>query len=140
MSDQYWVKLRDDGLVDEQVLGESRPGKGWHKVDRLGDLARETWTPRKGWVPRDADALGAAIDAGHHADNGPWRREIDYAVKLIEARIILGTLKTDGLLAREAKLRGIDVEELARQVVFQAKAAEVELDRVAKKIALVAKP
>jgi hypothetical protein len=52
------------------------------------------------------------------------------AVKLTEARNLLGG-QSSSLLAEEAKIRGVEPDELARQVIGAAEAsANLELDRV----------
>jgi len=130
---KQWIFEHEDGSV-EQVYSEKKPHPKARRLDRFGDLATERHEPNKGWVARDTAALRAAVDAGHDADYGSWRRVIDYALKEIEARVLLGTLATDGRVAREAGLRGMSVAEMAREIVARADAAEVETARVAAKL------
>jgi hypothetical protein len=133
MTEQWYIE-HEDGSI-EQVYSDTKPHPNARKIDRFGDLAIERHHARKGWTPRETEHLHAAIDAGHQANHGPWRLLIDHAAKEIEARVILGTLALDGRVAREAEARGIEIEELAHQIVAQADAANVERDRVAAKLA-----
>lgn len=134
MTQRQWYIEHEDGSI-EQVYSDKKPCPNARKIDRFGDLAVERHHPKNGWQKREEKHLHAAIDAGHDADHGYWRKLIDYAVKEIEARIILGQLDVTGRVAVEAKARGISVEELARQIVAQADAANVEHDRIAAKLA-----
>ena len=131
---QQWYVEHADGSI-EQVYSDTKPHPKARKIDRFGDLAIERHHAKKGWLPREAEHLHAAIDAGHDADHGYWRKLIDYAVKEIESRVILGTLASDGRVAREARVRGITVEDLAREIVAKADAADVERERVRRKLA-----
>ena len=131
-----WVKLKRDGTVAHQLFDLPARIKGWHETDRIGAVATETWKDGEGWVPRSVDARRAAIDAAHHADRGPWGRLVDYAVKEMEARIILGTLETEGRVAQEAKLRGMTPAALAAEIVARADADMPELARVSAKVAV----
>lgn len=129
-----WAIHHQDGTF-EQVFSAKRPrakrASVW-QIDRLGDLAMERHDPVLGWVPVDDAARLAAVDAAHDAEH-PLRRMIDYAIKQIEARLILGELATTGLLAREAKLRGMSIEGLAQRVLSRADADCPELHRLAAK-------
>jgi hypothetical protein len=130
---KQWIFTNEDGSI-EQVYSDKKPHPKAHPLDRFGDFAVERHDG-KGWVPRDLEARHAAIDAGHDADHGSWQRVIDYAVKEIEARVLLGTLAVDGRVAREADLRGMSVTDLAKEIVAKADAREVETKRVAAKVA-----
>ena len=129
-----WAIHHADGTF-EQVFSAKRPrakrASVW-QIDRFGDLTAERHDPVLGWVPLDQAALHRAIDAAHDAEH-PMRRVIDYAIKQIEARLILGELETNGLLAREAALRGMPIEALAQRVLSRADAECPELQRLAAK-------
>lgn len=105
------------------------------EIQRFGDLLVEYHDIEQGWLPRDPSTLRTTIDVAFDIDH-PSNRLIDYAVKEIEARIILGTLSTAGRLAREAELRGISVQELAELVLQNADAEKPDLDRVQRKLDL----
>lgn len=132
-----WAIHRGDGIF-EQVFSDTRPkvkSAVIVEIDRFGDLTTERHDPKAGWVQRDTADRLAAIDAGFDIDN-PGARAIEYAIKEIEAHIILGTLLTEGRLAREAVARGVSVEELATQVLAKAEQTKPGQTRIAAKLAL----
>jgi hypothetical protein len=131
---QQWYVEHDDGSI-EQVYSDTKPDPKARKIDRFGDLAIERHHAKKGWTAREAEHLHAAIDAGHDADHGWHRRQLDRIAKEMEARIILAGVPIEGRVSREAQERGIAVEELARQIVANADAADVEGERVRRKLA-----
>lgn len=132
-TDKMWAIVHDDGQF-EQVFASAKPKIPKAKVyslERFGDLANEKYDPKTGWTTATVEKRKRAIDSAHDIDH-PGLRLVNYAIKQIEARIILGTLTTDGLLAREAVLRGIDVIDLAKSVLIKAEESEVELNRITK--------
>ena len=131
-----WAIHHADGTF-EQVFSGKRPrakrASVW-KIERFGDLSAERHDPVLGWVPLGDEARHRAIDMAHDADH-PIRRAIDYAIKQIEARVILGELETLGLVAREAELRGLPLRSMAKLILNQADAEyPPELQRVSAKL------
>lgn len=133
MTKQWYIENSDGSI--EQVYDDKKPHPKARKIDRFGDLAIERHHPRKGWLPREAEHLHAAIDAGHDADHGWHRRHLDRLAKEMEARIVLAGVPIEGRVSREAQYRGMPVEELARQIVANADAADVEGPRIKRKLA-----
>lgn len=132
-----WAIVHENGHF-EQIFSEEEPKIEKGKVyplDRMGDLMNEQFVPGKGWELRPLLERQKHSDAGYDLDH-PFQRLLDYAVKEIEARIILGTLASEGRLAQEAALRNSTVEALASDVVSRASEQRApELERIAAKLA-----
>lgn len=129
-----WYALRrPDGSVLRQGPGkahtsEREPGVRELRVDRKGDLTRERLDGRGRWylVPELEER---AIDQGHAADHGNFALAVAHAVKLIEARRLLGL---PNLVEVEAAETGQDAVALAQRIVDNAAAGGVvkaEIDR-----------
>lgn len=133
---RMWAIHHPDGSF-EQVFDNRKPtaplGARVIEIDRFGVLSLERHDPAKGWVARDPDVVCERVDACFDADY-PAHRLLDHAVKEIEAHIVLGTLTSEGRLAREARLRGISIEDLARAVLSAADAHRPDAARIEQKL------
>jgi hypothetical protein len=124
-----WALLRDDGSVAQQIStrGGAKPcpmrdnpeGLRFVAIDRFGRPG-ERLDAQGRWHTHAGDASDA-IDAAHCADHGPFALALEHAVKAVEARFILGTLESDGLIAREAEATGRDVRELAGEIAARGR-------------------
>ncbi len=84
----------------------------------------------RGRIERDE---AAEIDARFGAEHIAAAR----AAKLAEARIILAGVAIDGLVAAEAAVRGVAVDELAATIVAKAEPlAAAEIERISAKAGL----
>jgi hypothetical protein len=133
-----WAIVHNSGEF-EQVYSAKRPRQKGAKVrqlERFGDLSVEVFHLRKGWIARPKSDLANKVDAAYDA-NFPFARLLDYVVKEIEARVILGTLLTEGRIAKEAILRDVSVEDLAKSVLARADSQQPWLDKAAEKLGVL---
>lgn len=128
--EEVWIAFKD-GRVIEQVLRAPATALRWsvdvegaiiHEVPRLGDLAAELYDPEtREWIP-NPDHAGFLADF----DAGPEHIAFAHLTKAIEARLILSGQNIDGMLKAEADALGMPVDELARAVDENARAAIVK--------------
>lgn len=138
----WWLLLNEDGSTAEQVQCVGNPVMGPNKqcnwpVDRVkeitreGDLATEEWHVN-GWQP-NAEKVQAQLLAGIDIDRdeklGEGVRDLIYMKKAMEARIYLlaggGAWTSDKnlcfpWLAREVKRTGLEMKDVARNILQQA--------------------
>ncbi len=135
-----YVLLEGGEVVDQfSTPGRERPvperdnprGLKMMRVKRFGRRG-ERLDARGNWVT-DAPEAERAIDAAHHADHGAFALALEHGLKAIEARLLLGTLATDGLVAREAQATGRDPMALAAEIAARAPDGRFEKAMIARR-------